>query len=55
VKQRVTLFAAVSGAPIFCIPPLGDVNFISSPSQKFLSDTSGMLQILYILPLTVAS
>jgi len=51
----MALFATVSGAPTFCIPPLGDVNFISSPSQKFLSDNSGMLQILYIFPLTVAS
>jgi len=51
VKQRVTLFAAVSGAPTFYIPSLSDVNFIPSPSQKFLSYNSGMLQILYILTL----
>jgi len=28
---------------------------MSRPLQKFLSDNSGMLQILYILPLTAAS
>jgi len=32
-----------------------NVNFISRPSQKFLSDNSGILQLLYILPLTKAS
>jgi len=46
VKQGVTLFAAVSDAPACCIPPNGDVDFISRPSQKYLSDNSGMLQIL---------
>jgi len=54
MKQRVKLCAAVSGAPTCCVPPIGDVNFISSPSQKFLI-TLGMLQILYILPLTATS
>jgi len=29
----VTLFAAVFGAPAFCIPPNGYVSFISRPSQ----------------------
>jgi len=39
------LFAAVSGAPACCIPPNGDLSFISRPSEKFLSDNSGVLQI----------
>jgi len=33
----------------------GDVNFISRPSQKDLSDTSGVLRILENLPLSAAS
>jgi len=49
------LFAVVSGAPACCITLEGDVNFISRPSQKCLSDNSGMLRIQYILPLTAAS
>jgi len=40
------LFAVVSGAPVCYIPPNGDVNFISRPSQKILCDISGVLQIL---------
>jgi len=55
MKRRVTLFVAVSGAPTCCVPPIRDVNFISSPSQKFLCDNSDMLQILYILHLTATS
>jgi len=39
------LFEAVSGAPACHVTPKGDVNFISRPSQKCLSDNSGMLQI----------
>jgi len=40
------LFAAISGAPACCIPPNGDANFISSPSQEFLSaNPAGVLQI----------
>jgi len=35
-KQGITLFAAVSSTSACCIPPNGDVNFISRPSQKFL-------------------
>jgi len=54
-NKELMLFAAVSGAPACCITPKGDVNFISRPSQKCLSDNYGMLQIQYILPLTAAS
>jgi len=53
--QLLLLFAAVSAAPACCITLKGDVDFISRPSQKMLSDDSGMLQIQYILPLTAAS
>ena len=49
------LFTAVSDAPAYCIPTIGDVNFISRPSQKFPSDNSSVLQILYNLPLSAAS
>jgi len=50
-RQGVTLFVAASGAPACCIPaPNGDVSFISRPSQKFLFDISGVLQILFNLP-----
>jgi len=57
VKQRVTLFATVYGAPPCCIQPNGDVNFISKPLQKFISGNSGVLKILYnlALPLSAAS
>jgi len=55
LKQGVTLFTAVSGAPASWIPPNGDVNFISRPSQKFLCDNFGLLQILYNSPLFAAS
>jgi len=54
-KQEIFLFAAISAASICCIPHNGGANFISRPSQKFLSDISGMLQILYNLPLSAAS
>jgi len=47
LKQGVTLFAAVPGAPPCCFPLNGDINFISRPSRKFLSDYSGMLRTLY--------
>jgi len=49
------LFEVVSGAPACYVTPKGDVNLLSRPSQKCLSDNSGMLQIQYILPLTAAS
>jgi len=48
-------FEAVSGAPACYVTPKGEANLISRPSQKCLSDNSGMLQIQYILPLTAAS
>ena len=35
--------------------PNGDINFMSRPSQKFLSEKSGTLQILHIFPLNAAS
>jgi len=38
-----------------CIAPNGDVNVISTKSQKFFSYKSGVLQILYIFPLIAAS
>jgi len=49
------LSAAVSGVPACCIPPKGDVKLFSTPSQKFLSDNSGVLQILYNLLLSAVS
>ena len=33
-KTRCNVFAAVSEVPIGCIPPNGDINFISRPSQN---------------------
>jgi len=54
-KQGVTLFAAVSGALACCIPSDGDANFYSRPLQKLFAENSGMLKMLYILPLTAAS
>jgi len=52
--QEITLFAAVSGASTSCIPHNGGAHFISRPSQKLLSDISGVLQIVYNFPLSAA-
>jgi len=49
------LFTAVSGASACCVPPSGDVKFISRPSQKFFSDNTGVPKILYNLLLSAAS
>jgi len=42
-KQGVALSTAVSGAPSWSIPTNGIASFISRPSQKFVSDNSGIL------------
>jgi len=36
-NKELMLFATFSGTPACCIPPNGDTNVISKPSQKFLS------------------
>ena len=54
-KQGLTLFAAASDARACSIPLIDDVKFISRPPQKFLSDISGLLQLLYNLRLSAAS
>jgi len=48
VKRGSTLFAAVSGSPACCIPPNGDASFIASPLQKFLSNNSMNMAVIYI-------
>jgi len=44
-KHGVTLFAAVSGPYVCCVSHNGDISFFSRPSQKFVFDNSGVLQI----------
>jgi len=53
--RRVPLFAAVSVAPASCSPPNSNVNFVLRTLQTIHAKNSGMLQILYILPLIAAS
>jgi len=53
-KTRSNTFLSFSDAQACWIWPNGDVN-VSSPSQNFLFDNSGVPQILRILPLSAAS
>jgi len=39
------LSTAVTGASVCCIPPNGDVSFISRPSQNVFFDNSDVLQM----------
>ena len=48
VNRGLTLFAAVSSSPACCIPPNGDASFIASTLQKFLSNNSMNMAVLYI-------
>jgi len=54
-KTRCNVFAAVSDVPICCIPPNGDINFISRPSQNSTLITLTCYKTLYNLPMSAAS
>jgi len=54
-KTRCNVFAAVFEVPIGCIPPNGDINVISRPSQNSTLTTLTCYKTLYNLPVSTAS